>query len=240
MENKIVVGNIKMNMRFSEIPNYINCFKNINSKNIIICPSYIYIPYFLNYNFNVGSQNVCSLEDKGYTGEVSAKQLSSIGVKYSIVGHSERRIKLNESSIEINKKIKCCIDSNIKVILCIGETKEQFNMLKKDIVLKRQIKDALYDIEDISNIMIAYEPIWAIGTKEIPNLNELENTVNYIKTTIYNMYKKDIKVLYGGSVNEDNIDELNTINNLDGYLIGSASVNPNRFLGLINRISKIL
>jgi len=88
MENKLIVGNIKMNMKFGELANYLNYFKGIKNKNIVICPSYIYIPYFLNYNFNVGSQNVCGYEDGGYTGEISAHQLHSIGVKYAIVGHS--------------------------------------------------------------------------------------------------------------------------------------------------------
>jgi len=112
MENKLIVGNIKMNMKFGEIPNYINHFKNIKNKNLIICPSFIYIPYFLNYDFSVGSQNVCAYETGEYTGEISPNQLRSIGVKYTIVGHSERRIKLNETDVEINKKIKSSLKAN--------------------------------------------------------------------------------------------------------------------------------
>ena len=237
MENKIIVGNIKMNMRFGEIPNYINQFKNIKNNNLVICPSYIYIPYFLNYDFNVGSQNVCGYEDGGYTGEISAKQLHSIGVKYTIIGHSERRIKLKETDIEINKKIKSSLKANLKVILCIGETLEEKEMLKKDIILKRQIRNALFDVTDINNVIIAYEPVWSVGTNKLPTSEELIKTILYIKDLIYSMYKKNIKVIYGGSINEKNIDDLKNIKELDGFLIGAASINPSRFIEIIEKIS---
>ncbi|MBQ9071651.1 MAG: triose-phosphate isomerase [Bacilli bacterium] len=236
MENKLIVGNIKMNMKFGEIYNYLNYFKDIKSKNVVICPSYIYIPYFLNYGFDVGSQNVCSSEDGGYTGEISAKQLSSIGVNYTIVGHSERRIKLKESNLDINKKIKSSLKANLKVILCIGETKEELDLLKKDIVLKRQIRDALINIDDISDIIIAYEPVWSIGTNKIPQKQEIISTITYIKSLVYKMYKKDIKVLYGGSINEKNINDLKSVKEIDGFLIGSASINPIQFTQIINKV----
>ena len=236
MENKIIVGNIKMNMKFGEIPNYINCFKDIKNKNLIICPSYIYIPYFLNYNFHVGSQNVCGYEDGGYTGEISAKQLNSIGVKYTIIGHSERRIKLKETDIEINQKIKSAVKGNLKVILCIGETEEEKQLLKKDIILKRQIRSALFEVENLDNIIIAYEPVWSVGTNKLPSNDELIKTISYIKNIVYSLYKKNIKVIYGGSINEQNIENLKTITELDVYLIGSAIINPNRFIEIINKI----
>ena len=226
-----------MNMKFGEISNYINSFKNINNKNLIICPSYIYIPYFLNYNFSVGSQNVCAYEDGGYTGEISARQLHSIGVKYTIIGNSERRIKLKETDMEINRKIKNALDSHLKVILCVGETKEENELLKKDIVIKRQLRNALFNLDDISNLIIAYEPVWAVGTNNTPKKEELIKTINYIKRIILNMYNKDIKVIYGGSINEKNINDFNKIEELDGFLVGSASINPSRFIEIINKIS---
>lgn len=236
MENKIIIGNIKMNMRFGEIPNYISHFKNIRNNNLIICPSYIYIPYFLNYGFHVGSQNVCVEEDGGYTGEISAKQLHSIGVKYTIVGHSERRIKLKETDVEINKKIKSSIKSHLKVILCVGETEEEKQLLKKDVILKRQIRNALFGLEDLNNIIIAYEPVWSVGTNKLPSNDELIKTIIYIKDLVYSMYKKNVKVIYGGSINEKNIDKLKSIKELDGFLIGSASINPTQFIEIINKI----
>ena len=236
MDNKLIIGNIKMNMKFGEIPNYLEHFKNINNKNVVLCPSYIYIPYFLDYNFSVGSQNVCAYEDGGYTGEVSAKQLASIGVDYTIVGHSERRIKLNESNLEINKKINKSLESKLKVILCIGETLEENKLYKTYIVLKRQIRDSLFNIKDLSNVIIAYEPVWSIGTNKIPNKEDLINIINYIKELVKDMYKSDIKVIYGGSINEKNIFDLNNIKELDGFLIGSASINPIKFIEIIEKI----
>ena len=236
MDNKLIIGNIKMNMKFGELANYLKYFKNINNKNVVICPSYIYIPYFLNYNFSVGSQNVCAYEDGGYTGEVSAKQLASIGVDYTIVGHSERRIKLNESDLEINKKINKCLESKLKVVLCIGETLEENKLYKTEIVLKRQIRDSLFDVKDLSNVIIAYEPVWSIGTNKIPNKEDLINIINYIKELVKDMYKSDIKVIYGGSINEKNIFDLNNIKELDGFLIGTASINPIKFIEIIEKI----
>lgn len=237
MDNKLIVGNIKMNMKFGEIPNYLKHFENINNRNIVICPSYIYIPYFLNYNFSVGSQNVCAYDDGGYTGEVSANQLDSIGVEYTIVGHSERRIKLNESNLEINKKIKKSLESKLKVILCIGETLEENKLYRREIVLKRQIRDALFDIKDLSNVIIAYEPVWSIGTNKVPNKEDLISCINYIKQLVKTMYKEDIKVIYGGSINEKNIIDLKEIKEIDGFLIGSASINPIKFIDIIEKIS---
>lgn len=226
-----------MNMKFDDISGYIEYFKNIKNNNLIICPSFIYIPYFLNYDFHVGSQNVCIEEDGGYTGEIAAHQLHSLGVKYTIIGHSERRVKLKETDIEINKKIKSALKSHLKVILCIGETEEEKSMLKKDVVLKRQLRNALIDIEDLSNIIIAYEPVWSVGTNKLPSVDELNKTILYIKDLIYSMHKKNIKVLYGGSINEKNIDNFKNIKNLDGFLIGSASLNPTKFIEIINKIN---
>ena len=233
MENKLIVGNIKMNMKFGELANYFNHFKTIKGKKVGICSSFIYIPYI----FNVGSQNVCAYEDGGYTGEVSARQLASIGVKYTIVGHSERRIKLNESNLEINKKVKNALDSKLKVILCIGETLEESKLLRKEIVLKRQIRDALFDIKDLSNVVIAYEPVWSIGTNKIPDKKDLIYTIEYIKQLVKDLYKTNIKVIYGGSINEKSIESIKDIKELDGYLIGSASINPIKFIEIINKIS---
>ena len=236
MENKLIVGNIKMNLKFGDIYGYLKHFENIDNPNLIICPSYIYIPYFLKYKFKVGSQDVCCSSSTSCTGEISAEQLKSIGVTYTLVGHSERRIKLRETDIDINKKIKNVLKENMKIILCIGETKEEKELLKKDIVLKKQIQKALLDIESVKNIVIAYEPVWSVGTNEVPSNKEISDTVNYIKQIIFNMYHVNIKVLYGGSITEKNIDKFNEIKNIDGYLIGASSINPDKFIKIINKV----
>ena len=236
MENRLIVGNIKMNLKFGDIYSYLKHFESITKPNLIICPSYIYIPYFLKHSFKVGSQDVCCSSSTSCTGEISAEQLKSIGVSYTLVGHSERRSKLRETDIDINKKIKNALKAGMKVILCVGESSEEKELLKKDTVLKKQIAKALIDIENIDNIIIAYEPVWAVGTNKVPSNKEISDTVNYIKQILFNMYHKNIKVLYGGSINEKNIDTFNEIKNIDGYLIGSASINPEKFIKIINKV----
>lgn len=236
MENKLIVGNIKMNLKFTEVYGYLKHFDDVNNSNLVICPSYLYIPYFLKHSFKVGSQNVCCSKSNSCTGEVSAEQLKSIGVTYTLIGHSERRQKLRETDMDINKKIKNSLSAGLKVILCVGETKEEAELLKKDIVLKKQIKNALIDIESIDNIIIAYEPVWSVGTNKVPSNKEISDTINYIKQIVFNKYHKNIKVLYGGSINEKNIEKFNEIRNVSGYLIGSASLEPSKFIKIINKI----
>ena len=236
MGNKLIVGNIKMNLKFGDIYSYLKHFESIDNPNLVICPSYIYIPYFLKSNFKVGSQDVCCSSSTSCTGEVSAEQLKSIGVTYTLIGHSERRQKLRETDLDINKKVKNSLKENIKVILCIGETQEERDLLKKDLVLKKQIMKALLDVDDIKNIIIAYEPVWSIGTNQVPNNKEIIDTVNYIKQIIFNKYHKFIKVIYGGSINEKNVDKFNEIKNIDGYLIGASSINPEKFIKIINKV----
>jgi len=236
MENKIIVGNIKMNLKFEEISNYLNYFKNIKAKDLIICPSYIYIPYFLNYDFSVGSQNVAAHDMGAYTGEVSAEQLYSIGVKYTIIGHSERRNNLGETDDYINKKIINTLNSKLKVILCIGETLEEKKLNIKYEILNKQIKEDLKDIKDLSQVILAYEPVWSVGTNKLPTEEELIETIKYIKQLVQDTYKQKVKVIYGGSINENNIINLNKIKELDGFLIGSASINPSRFIDVINKV----
>ena len=236
MENKLIVGNIKMNLKFNEIYGYLKHFDSLDIPNLVICPSYIYIPYFLKHSFKVGSQDVCCSKSNSCTGEVSAEQLKSIGVSYTLIGHSERRQKLRETDIDINKKIKNSLSAGLKVILCIGEKQEDVDLLKKDIVLKNQIKKALVDIESVDNIIIAYEPVWSVGTNKVPSNKEISDTVNYIKQIVFNKYHKNIKVLYGGSINEKNIEKISEIRNVSGYLIGSASIEPSKFLKIINKV----
>jgi len=232
--NKIVIGNFKMNMLFEDIEEYIRIIKgNINSNNVIICPTSIYISYFLKQDYKVGIQNVFN-EDKGsYTGEVSSQQAKSMGIDYVIVGHSERRIYFKEEEI-INKKILAIEKNNMISILCIGETIEEKLMFKTEEKLKKQIVSALNNVEKFDNIIIAYEPVWAIGTNKIPSVEDISKIAIYIKQVVNEIYEyKSIKVLYGGSVNKKNINEINKINEIDGVLVGNASTNAEEFLNII-------
>ena len=235
-KNKLIVGNQKMYMSPNEVGEYLkSIIGKITTSNVIICPSSIYIPYFLKHKFSVGVQNVCSDNEGARTGEISAKQVSDFGIKYSLVGHSERRINFFEDNDLINKKIKNLLEHNIKPILCIGETNEEKNLLKTNKVLKSEIVTCLKNInaEDFDKIIIAYEPIWEIGTNRIPTMEEIKNNVKYIKETIRKIYKTEVKVLYGGSINTNNIEKLNKIDCLDGFLIGGSSTKPKDFLNII-------
>lgn len=238
MENKLIVANHKMNMDAKEANEYLKELGNINNKNLIICPTSIYIPYFLKKKFEVGIQNTFIHEKGSYTGEISPKQAKSLGVNYTIIGHSERRIYFNETDTLINKKVLESLNNNLKVILCIGETLEEKNMLKTDKILKRQIINALRDVENIDNVIIAYEPVWSIGTGIIPESKEISATISYIKTIIDKLYpSNNVKILYGGSVTEKNIKSLNKIKEVNGFLVGGASLNTKSLLKIIEVVA---
>lgn len=227
---KIIAANFKMNLTSEEIDNYINNFE-IDKKNVIIFPSSIYIDRFKDKNISLGVQNISQYDDGAYTGEISANQVKDL-VDYALIGHSERRTIFNESDITINEKIKSAQRYNLKVMLCIGESIETRKANKTMDFLSNQLELDLKDV-DISNIVIAYEPIWAIGTGIIPTVKEIESTIKFIKEKVKNLTGHDIMVLYGGSVNLKNIEELEKISNVDGYLIGGASLDSNNFKKII-------
>lgn len=238
MENKkIIVGNLKMNLLATDISDYLKEFKSENlNDQVIICPTSIYIPYFLKQPYKVGIQNIFFRESGAYTGEISPSQAASIGVRYAIIGHSERREYFKETDQDINKKIVGTLKYGIEVILCIGETTEEKNLLKTARVLKRQILNDLRNLEekDLDHIIIAYEPVWAIGTGVVPTKKDIEDTITYIKGIVAEYFHyDDIPVMYGGSINEHNIEELNQIQNVAGFLVGGASMDAKRFLKII-------
>lgn len=237
MENKkIIVANLKMDMDAIEVSEYLkDIVGKVNSSNIIICPSYIYIPYFLKHRFSIGTQNICEENNGNYTGEVSAKQAASLGIKYSLVGHSERRINYCEDSNTVGKKINSLLESKMTPILCVGETNEEKNLLKTNKILKSELVTCLRNVnkEQLSNIIIAYEPIWAVGTNRIPTMTEIKNTVKYIKDLMKKVYNVDVKVLYGGSININNIEKIKKIDCLDGIMIGASSTDVQEFLKII-------
>lgn len=223
---KIIVGNFKMNLEKEEISNYIKQIqKNRYYKKAVYCPSFLYIPYFSEKDIPVGAQTISSYKEGAHTGEISAKQIKSVGASHVIIGHSERRNYGKETNEEIYLKIKEALKENLKVILCIGEKEEEIEKRKE--VIKVQIEESLKDLPK-ENIIIAYEPIWAIGTGKVMNQEEIKK----VSLTIKNIVKES-KVLYGGSVNEKNIKSLAKIEEIDGFLIGGASINPEVFLKII-------
>lgn len=224
---KIIVLNHKMNFEKDDIVKYIRNIKDMipADKEVVICPSSCFIPYFDGkYNFKLGAQNGMYKVRSSCTGEISFEQLKSFNVKYALIGHSERIAHFNESNQMINKKIKSCLDNNILPMLCIGETDVEKSLRKTPRVITNKIKECLSGIKIDDSFIIIYEPVWAIGSGKIPNSKEISEIVNFIKDLVYLNYKVDIKVLYGGSVNATTLKTLVNIEELDGFLIGSASV----------------
>ena len=229
----IIILNNKSNLSKEEFINYQNKLKNIKSSyEIVLCPTYLNINLFNIDNISLGSQNVSSFNDGAYTGEVSARSLKESNVGYSLVGHSERRKNQKEKNKEINEKIKRLLENNIIPILCVGETKEERDNQKVEEVIKKQIIEAIEGIipSSIEKIIIAYEPIWSIGTGIIPSLDDIIKVNNYIEEILpYN------KIVYGGSVNEENIENLKS-EKIDGYLLGGLSLKPQQLQTFIDKL----
>ena len=208
---------------------------------IIVCVPYIDLFYTLleaqQTNIHVGAQNVF-YEDKGaYTGEVSAAMLKSINTEYVIIGHSERRRYFNETDEIVNKKARKALENGLKPIICVGETLEEKEQGKAIEVITNQVAKALKDltIKDLSNTIIAYEPIWAIGTGKTATKEDAESSIKSIREkikSIFNTY--DVSILYGGSVKPENAKELFSMPNIDGALVGGASLKADSFAGIVN------
>ena len=211
--------------------------KNKNTKfRIVYCPPNTLIrpmsKRLKKTKLEVGAQNCHESENYGaYTGHINPKMLKNVGAKYVILGHSENR-QSGETDKLINLKIKSAIKSNLKVIFCIGETLSEKRKKITKKVLAKQINNGLKSIKDTSKVIIAYEPVWSIGTGLIPKSNDLLDSISYIKSKFN---KKTPKVLYGGSVNNKNIVQLKDINIIDGFLIGGASQSSKKFIDIIKK-----
>ena len=208
----------------------------INKGRLIYCPPHTLISSFFkkfkNCQIDIGGQNCHESENYGpYTGHVNSRMLKNIGANYVIIGHSENR-KNGENNKLINLKIKSALKAKLKVIFCIGETLAEKRKKNTQSILSKQIKFGLNKIFNKSNIFIAYEPVWAIGTGIVPESGDLLKTVKFIKSRFKN---KLPRVLYGGSVNPQNIKDLKEINNIDGFLIGGASQNVNKFIDIVKK-----
>lgn len=230
--SKLVLANLKMYQSTKEsVDDYINKLKEVKDK-FIVFPSTIYLEKFIQNNFTCGVQNASVHNPGPYTSEVSIHSLKNMGIKYVLLGHSEVRQNMAEDDELINRKIKQALDNNLKVVLCIGESLEAYNQSQTKIILKGQIEKALKDIS--GEVIISYEPVWAIGSGKTPTDNEIEDITKYIKS----LFDYDVKVLYGGSVSDNNIETLNEIPNIDGFLIGKAATVPSILMKIIEVAEK--
>ncbi len=227
-------GGLKSLNSLNKVVKFFKTFKKNKTVKIIYCPPATLIrpmsQKLKNSSISVGAQNCHESENYGaYTGSINSIMLKNVGAKYVIIGHSENRL-MGETNKLINHKIKSALKYGLKVIFCIGESFQEKRKKITNKVLNKQIKLGLEGIKNKKNILIAYEPIWSIGTGVIPKTKDLIKTISFIKTNY-----KNYKILYGGSVNPKNIRELKLVNNIDGYLIGGASQNPNKFIDIIKK-----
>ena len=213
-------------------------------KKIILCVPNTLIAYFnkkLKSKFiSLGVQNCHYHQGYGpFTGSVSAAMLKKAGAEYIILGHSENRSE-GETNQLIKKKIMSALNQKLKVIFCIGETLNEKKRSKTFSALRKQIKSSLKKNFDMNKIIIAYEPVWSIGTNKIPKINDLKNTIKFIKNDFKKILKKKISpiVLYGGSVNNKNISLFSPISEMDGFLIGGASKSSKKFIDIVKNYYK--
>ena len=227
-------GDFKSLKLVNKVISFSKKFKSSKFKIIYLPPTTLICPMaqmVKNTKIEVGAQNCHHQDNYGAeTGSVNAKMVKGVGAKYVILGHSENR-ENGESDKLINQKIKTALKNKLKVIFCIGEKIKDKRNKKTKSVLSKQIKLGLKGVKLNNNIIIAYEPVWAIGSGMIPKSNELFNAIDFIKSR----FKQNLKILYGGSVNDKNINELKTIHNIDGFLVGGASQNSKKFIDIIKK-----
>ena len=247
--NKIISANWKMNGSLNLIKAYekylLNKKNSIkNNKALIICPPYPFIHFINNIcrkleNIYTGSQD-CSIElDNSRTGEVSASIIKNIGSDFIILGHSERRLIKKESNKTISKKVEIALNNNLIPIVCVGETIFEKNKLKTKHVIKKQIENSLTTSCNPENTIIAYEPVWAIGSGKIPSIGETEFIHEFIHKILISKFKlkkdsKKFKILYGGSVKSTNSKEFLNSKLIDGVLLGGSSLNIKELHKIIN------
>ena len=229
------VANWKLNGNLQFIDQFISniSLPNADSKCVVICPTAIHLDYLSkNKNgFYVGAQNVSEHEEGAYTGEISVRSLIETNVDFCIVGHSERRQIFKEKDQDINLKSQRLVANNVIPIICIGETLEQKEKGITNTVLEEQLMNSIPSSSTFENTIIAYEPVWAIGTGLTPTIDEIDETHRFIRS--HNDQFNKYKILYGGSVKASNAKEITHLANVDGALIGGASLKSEEFTKII-------
>lgn len=245
---KLLVGNWKMNKTIAETKVFgeasISLLAEAKKKNIDIgvTPPFLSLETLVKINPDliIGAQNVHHLPSGAYTGEVSIPMVAELGVKWSLVGHSERRTYFNETNASCNAKNVALLNANMTPLYCVGETLAQFEAgITKD-VIREQIEVGLQGIAAVSKVVIAYEPVWSIGTGKNASEAIAEDICGYIRSLIAHLYNKGeadrVRILYGGSVKPNNIKSYMAMPNIDGALVGGASLAVDSFAELINNI----
>ena len=247
LRKKIVAGNWKMNNGLQETKLLINELKtevNHCECDVMIAPSFVClqtaIDLLTNNDIEVVSQNLHQEKNGAYTGEVSAKMLSSIGVKTTIIGHSERREYFNETHDMLKHKVDTSLENSMKIIFCFGEQLKDRKTNNHSTIISNQISESLFHLNssDWDNIILAYEPVWAIGTGETASSDQVQEMHSFIRNFIAQKYSvelaQNVSILYGGSVKPSNAKEIFSMKDVDGGLIGGASLNSKDFFSIVN------
>lgn len=251
MRKPVMAGNWKMNKVRDEALQFIYAVgKRLPSNSVldsIICAPAIVLRDLVKRqgdNLRIGAQNMHAKECGAFTGEISPIMLTSTGVEYVILGHSERRQYFNETDATVNEKVLAALTNYLKPIICVGESLDQRESGKTNEILETQVTKAFVNVDpkDIDDIIIAYEPIWAIGTGKVASADMADETCGYIRSLIEKIYDKEtaerIRILYGGSVSPKSVDELMSKENIDGALVGGASLKDQEFLYLCDAAVK--
>lgn len=247
MRKPIIAGNWKMNKSYSEAKELLNEIKDLSlNKEVeaVVCPPFINLALakevLKGTDVKVGAQNSHDKDNGAYTGEVSPEFLRDLGVDYVILGHSERREYFGETDEFINSKVKAVLSKNLRPILCVGETLEERENGKAKDKVKVQIVSDFEGLksDDFENIVIAYEPIWAIGTGKTASSDDAEEMCAYIRELVKENFGEEasnkVRIQYGGSVKPNNVSEIMSKENIDGALVGGASLESESFLKLVN------
>ncbi len=247
MRTAIIAGNWKMNKTVKEAVELVKELKPLvkDAKcDVVVCPTYVCLPAVLEEvkgsNIKVGAQNMHFEENGAYTGEIAPKMLEELGVHYVIIGHSERRQHFNETDETVNKKVKKAFEHNLIPIVCCGESLEQREGNVTEKVLEGQIKVDLKELskEQVEKLVIAYEPIWAIGTGKTATDEQANETIGYIRSVVKSMYGEDVaskvRIQYGGSVKPGTIKAQMAKEEIDGALVGGASLKAEDFSAIVN------
>ena len=255
MRKKIVAGNWKMNIDYNEgillFSEILNKVQNevIGKQEVVVCPPFIHLSSLSqlcksNLRISVGAQNCHQNESGAFTGEVSAGMLQSVGARYVIIGHSERRLYFSESNSQLAQKLDAALRNGLIPIFCIGETLDQRNEGKHFDVIKSQLQEASFHLpkEEFSRLVLAYEPVWAIGTGLTATPEQAQEIHAYIRSLVADKYNEnladDLTILYGGSCNPKNASELFAQQDIDGGLIGGASLKSCDFVDIIKAFNE--
>ena len=248
MRRYVIAGNWKMNFTPSEATAFINEIKPMvegkNNCDIIFCAPFVTIASAMEAakgsNIKIGAQNVHFEEKGAFTGEISAKMLGEIGVEYVIIGHSERRQYFGETDHTVNLRTKAALAAGLKVILCLGEVKEErlAGITNEVVAMQTKLDLAGVSADELKNVIIAYEPVWAIGTGLTATPEQADETCGVIRSVVASLYGNDaaeeIIIQYGGSMNDKNATELLSKTNVDGGLIGGASLVAEKFTAIVD------